>query len=270
MDWNKTKSIFILVFLILNVFLYTQYVGTYNAGQHMEILGEKNIEAKLKEDHITYNTLPSGIETAPYLSAKVKKYGLDELPAYNNFQYKLVTENTLVATLKAPVKLLSTKQSSVLTDFVQQYVYEGMSFTFWEIDEEARTAIFFQVVNDRTLYFNKNGYVKIHWNADNEVYMYEQSMLEKVEEIEQQENIDPPLKVLQALYAKNLLKQEDHIKEMKLGYSTLVQLTQAQVFAPTWEVYVETAEKTTERYFVNAVEGKVVDIGLETKQVLEE
>ena len=47
---------------------------------------------------------------------------------------------------------------------------------------------------------------------------------------------------------------------MKLGYSTLIQVTQTQVFAPTWEVRVQVADGKEEQYFVNAVEGKVIDI----------
>ena len=57
---------------------------------------------------------------------------------------------------------------------------------------------------------------------------------------------------------------------MKLGYSTLFQFTQTQVFAPTWEVRVQTQEGTSEEFFVNAVEGKVVDMQLDVKAVEEE
>ena len=56
MDWNKTKSIFIGVFLILNIFLYSQYLKSYNESKQLsEGLGEKTkIEAGLKEENITY------------------------------------------------------------------------------------------------------------------------------------------------------------------------------------------------------------------------
>lgn len=272
MDWNKTKSIFILVFVVLNVFLYSQYVDTYTEGQRIEILSEQNIEAKLKEDNITYSNLPTSGEVIPYLSAKVKHYSLEELPFSTNFSYKLITETLLMATLKTPIKLTDPLQPAIITEFVHQYVHEGKSFILWEVDEETRTALFFQRENNQTLYFNKSGYVKVHWNANNEVFMYEQSILEKLEEIEQQEKFTQPLEVLQALYAKNLLKPKDHIKDMKLGYSTLVQLTETQLFAPTWEVNVETADKETARYFVNAVDGKVIEIDsdVDLQQVLEE
>ena len=87
---------------------------------------------------------------------------------------------------------------------------------------------------------------------------------EKIEELEQDENAFPPIQVLQALYSKNLLKADSRITSMKLGFSTLVQLTQTQVFAPTWEVSVRTDEGVTEEYFVDAVEGKVIEVSIDS------
>ena len=271
MDWSKTKSIFIGVFLILNVFLYLQYVNTYREAENLELLGKSNdIEARLKEENIKYGNLPENIDTAPYISAKVKKYSLDELPANSNQNYRLISDNKLEVTFKAPIKLISTKQETTLNDFLRQYVYEGQSFELWEIDEEARTATFFQRFNDRVLYYNENGEVKVYWNENGEVVKYEQSMLENIEEIEQKEPILPPLQVLQTLYAKNLLKPDSHITTVELGYSTLIRVTQTQVFSPTWKVRVQVADGEEEQYFVNAIEGKVIDITQDIQEVEEE
>ena len=270
MDWSKTKSIFIGVFLILNVFLYSQYLNTYNEAQKLELLGTNtDIEARLKEENITYATLAESIETAPYISAKVKKYSLDELPANSNQNYELIGDDKLLVTFKAPIKLVSTKQAAPLNDFLRKYVYEGQSFTLWAIDEEARTATFFQHFNDRALYYNENGKVKIYWNENGEVFKYEQSMLENIEEIKQNESILPPLQVLQTLYAKNLLKPDSHITTVKLGYSTLIPVT-PQVLTPTWKVRVQVADGEEEQYFVNAIEGKVIDIPQDIQEVEEE
>lgn len=271
MDWSKTKSIFIGVFLILNVFLYTQYLNTYNEAQKLELLGTNNdIEARLKEENIKYSDLPESIDTAPYISAKVKKYSLDELPANSNETYKLISDNKLEVTFKAPIKLISTKQAAPLNDFLRQYVNEGQSFELWEIDEEARVATFFQRFNDHVLYYNENGEVKVYWNENGEVYMYEQSMLENIQEIKQNKSIIPPLQVLQTLYAKNLLKPNAHITTVKLGYSTLIRVTQTQVLTPTWKVRVKAADGKEEQYFVNAIEGKVIDILQDIQDVEEE
>lgn len=268
MDWNKTKSIFIVVFLILNIFLYLQYLSNYKEDQNREYLTKKTIEAQLKEDNISFPTLPNTVENIPYISANVKSYSNNELPKKANQQYKIIGENELVTTFIEPIKIQNTT-SAVFTEFLHQYVYQGQSFELWEIDEEARTAIFFQRLNDHTLYYNINvngyGYVKLYWNTDGEVFKYEQTMLENIKPSKKKENMYQPLQILQALYANDLLKTNDKITSMKLGYSTLVQITQVQVFAPTWEVRVKTVDGIEERYFV--VEGKVIDMQQDLKNV---
>ncbi|KYG89839.1 two-component system regulatory protein YycI [Metasolibacillus sp. FSL H7-0170] len=269
MDWNKTKSIFIFVFLILNIFLYSQYVKNYKENQNVEVLGEKNIEAKLKDDNITYAALPNNVEKAAYISGKVKLFNTSDALQGINEMYRVEDEDTLIVTFQKPIKLRNMEQSG-FQEFIQQYINAGASYTLWDINREEGTAIYFQRMNDRTLYYSLKGLVKVYFTEQGEVYKYEQTMLEQLGELEQQKNLLPPIQIIQVLYARNFIKPNSHITSMKLGYSTLFQFTQTQVFAPTWEVRVQTQEGTSEEFFVNAVEGKVVDMQLDVKAVEEE
>ena len=265
MDWNKTKTIFIVVFLILNVFLYSQYLTANNEAKKVELLIEKKIELILKDENIKYSNLPNNITEAPYVSAKVKNYSLDDLPLKQNVHYKLLTENHLQATFTKPVPMGDDVTTTLLTEFLTQHVYEGSQFKLWEINEEAGSAIFFQKVNNHTLYNNMNGYVTIYWNTDNEIYMYEQAMLEKIDPLEQQEKIIAPLQIIDELYSENLLKTGAEIVDMKLGYSSLVQLTQAQLFTPTWEVRVK-VDGEEQTFFVNALEAQIIEFNEQALQ----
>ena len=265
MDWNKTKSIFIVVFLILNVFLYWQYLSAYNDAQRVQLLSEKKIESILQDEKISYKALPENISEAPYISAKAKKYNLSELPNPESVYYKLTTETSIQAILSKPVSLGKNITALKLNEFLEQYVYEGSQFKLWEINEEQRTATFFQIVNNHLLYYNVNGYVKVHWNSKNEVFMYEHAMIEKIEPLKQKKII-APLQIIDELYSKNLLKTGANIVDMKLGYSSLLQMPQAQLFTPTWEVRVK-VDGEYETFFVNAVDPKVIDF---TEQPLHE
>ncbi|WP_107841901.1 two-component system regulatory protein YycI [Metasolibacillus meyeri] len=268
MDWNKTKSIFIFVFLVLNIFLYSQYVDSYKENQNVEVLGEKNIEAKLKDDNITYSDLPT-IEKAAYISGKVKLFDLPDASQGMNTMYRVEDGDTLIVALQKPIKLRNMEATG-FQEFIQQYVNDGASYTLWDINKEEGTAIYFQRLQDRTFYYSLKGLVKVYFTEQGEVYLYEQTMLEQLEELEKKKNLLPPIQIIQVLYARNLIKPDSVVTRMELGYSTLFQFTQTQVFAPTWEVRVRTPEGTVEEYFVNAVEGKVVDMQLDVKAVEEE
>ncbi|MEK4427569.1 two-component system regulatory protein YycI [Solibacillus sp. FSL K6-1523] len=261
MDWNRSKTIFIGVFLILNIFLYSQYLDNYNGGQQLEVLGKTTeIESRLKEDNITYVSLPTNIEVTSYFLGTIKNFKSSEVPYFANQRTEIVDDNKLVVTMEKPVKLRETTTKDSYTEFLHSYVHEGASYVLWKVDEEKRQAMFFQKINNRTLYYNVRGYVQIYWDEEGRVFAYEQTILENHEKFENKKSILPPIQVLQILYGKNLLPPDSQVTRMNLGYSTLVQVTETQVFAPTWEVRVLTSDKTEVIHFVNAVDGKVVDI----------
>lgn len=269
MDWSKSKSIFIVVFLILDVFLYSLYLNRLTEAKQVPILGEKNIEARLKDDNITYGVLPSNVEKAAYISGKVKNFEEEKIPLQNVQKSTVANKNKLIVQLREPVKIPDTLEGTSFNEFLKQFIYNGTTYSLWKVDEENRRATFFQSVNNRTIYYNINAVLTVYWNEENEIVMYEQTILEKIEEYEEEEALLTPVQVIQALYAKGMLKPDSRITDMKLGYSTLIPLTQTQVFVPTWEVQVKTADKSTEEYFVNAVEGKVIDVQSDSSKVEE-
>ena len=271
LDWSRTKTIFIWVFLVLNLFLYTQYLESYKEGEKIEVLGETvEIEARLKEDNITYIALPNNKESAAYYSGQIKNFSPSEVPYFPNQSAKIENNNKLVVTMDKPVKLQKSDTRDSYTDFVHNNVYEGDSYVLWNIDEEKKEATFFQKVNDVTLYYNVRGYVKLYWDDNNRIVSYEQTMLEEHKKLDKEQNLLTARQVLQILYGKNLLKPDSQITEMNLGYSTIVQLTQTQVFAPTWEVRVKLADDTEEIHFVNAVQGRIVEIQNDLSEIVEQ
>ena len=265
MDWSRSKSIFIFVFLILNIFLYSQYINRYEEGQNVQMQGDKSIEAKLKEDNITYDELPSNIESVSVISGKVHNFSNDELNSNPNAFVTVKDQYILISTFREPYRLPAINKES-LEQFVKANVIEGQSYTFWSINEANHTAIFFQRVKDRTLYYNDKGYVKVYWDEQGNIFTYEQALFEKFEEYEQKEDIMTPIQVIQILYNRNLLASNAHVKHIELGYATLVQLTQTQVFTPTWEVEVEIEDeqknKQIEKFYLNATDGKVIDMDM--------
>ena len=48
-----------------------------------------------------------------------------------------------------------------------------------------------------------------------------------------------PIEAINTLYSRDYLKKDSTVTNISLGYSTLIQLTKTQVFAPTWRVRVE-------------------------------
>ena len=268
MDWSKSKSIFIIVFLILDIFLYSIYLDRHTEAQQVPLLefGANDIETRLKEDNITYDVLPTNLEKATYISGSIRNFEERKIDIQNAQSVIIQNDNKLIVTLKNSVRLKSIDAESLI-NFVKLNVYEGTSYVLWEIDVKNQQAKFFQQVNDRTIYYNMNGLVTVYWNSNNELFKYEQTFLENINAYDDEKNLFTPLQAIQTLYAKGHLMENAKITKMKLGYFTFVPLTQIQVFVPTWEIHVENEDKTQEEYFINAVEGLIIDVHLDATMV---
>ena len=71
LDWNKTKTIFIIVFSILNVFLLSLYLSRYNESQQIGKPNDTPIEEKLILDNIKVSATNNEIKEASYVSGTV-------------------------------------------------------------------------------------------------------------------------------------------------------------------------------------------------------
>lgn len=261
MDWNKTKTIFIIVFSILNVFLYSLYLKSYNEAQIIEPLGdEASIHEKLQADRIQHDTLSKVPEQESYVTGNVRVYSLDEVQPRANQTIRIVDGTQLVAIFNEPVLIQNIQDALSFEEFTIAHVENGASYELWEIDEEERKAVLFQKVRDHLIFNNSNAKVTLYWNENQEMIRYEQTEFEELEAFgEGLVNLLAEEEVVKTLYARNLLKTESSIENISLGYSTLVHFTETQVFAPTWHVTVKSKEGLLEDYFVNAVEGKIIE-----------
>ncbi|WP_397536670.1 two-component system regulatory protein YycI [Rummeliibacillus pycnus] len=270
MDWNKTKTIFIIVFSILNVFLYWSYVNKYNEDKKIEFIGETdNISARLKEENITFKDQTEESENVSYISGKIKQFSQDELSHLENQHIQINNGTDLESKIISPTPLTEITDES-LTDFVEHNVYKGSSYKLWKINKEQKEAIFFQISENRMIYYNQNAEIKIHWNDGLEITRYEQKMFDSLKSFGEKYTLNST-QAVKAILAKGYLPANSTVTKTQLGYSTLVLLTETQVLSPTWYVHVvlpkdKKGEKREVDYFVNAVDGTIVDIEENAKE----
>lgn len=264
MDWNKTKTIFIIVFSILNVFLFSLYLNRYNEDLGVKVLSSvAPIEDRLLLDNIKIPKIENTIQDASYVSGNVHMFTSEELDTLEHQIVELKNGYSVKAIFDEPIEI--TEENTV-EKILKENILKSDSYKLWEVDEDSNTATFFQKVNGRLVYFNQNAKVTLYWNDENEVVRYEQTILDNLEDYKESKKLLPQLQAIEALHNSALLKPNAKVKAIELGYSTLVQLTETQVFAPTWKVQVKLEDGTLEEYFVNAVEGRIIEIPKEVEQ----
>lgn len=267
MDWNKIKTIFIITFLILDVYLLFQFMKIRDANKY-EVITPTSMEEKLKADEIKYdeNEFRKILIKAQYLSAKPKIFSQEDTAKLKGQKVSLKEpSSTLKINLEKPLQLSSKFEPAELTAFLKENVLYGEHYQFWERNEEQRTITYFQQYETFPLYQNINGMIIFKYNAKNQIVSYQQNYLEGMEELTAKEEILPPLKAIETLHQKGELKPKSKITKVELGYSTLVQLAASQVLAPTWRFEVNGKESL----FVNAFEGQIIDFNSDEKMSVE-
>lgn len=259
MDWNKTKTIFIVAFSILNVFLYSLYHDRYTEAQSVQILGETSIEDSLKIDNISYGELPNYNAEMSYVSADVSAFSKDELDKYKNQEFTITEDTILYSKLNTTFNIKNSKGDYKFPEFLADYVPYGKEYLLWEVVEENQFAVFFQKVDQFPIYFNYNAMLTVYWDEEGNITNYEQERFGEFDSFNKKKDILSPLDVINTLYSRDYLKKDSTVTDIALGYSTLITLTKTQVFAPTWRVRVELKEGEFEDHFVNAIEGKIVE-----------
>jgi len=265
MDWSKIKTIFIITFLILDVYLLFQFMKIRDANKY-EVATEASFEDKLKADEISYVELPKAPIKDQYLSAMPRTFTKGDMAKLKG-QTASIKEpgTTLLVTLDKPLQLNTKFEPAELSTFLKENVLFGEHYQFWEKNDKKNTITYYQQYNNFPLFKNIKGMITFTVNADNQIISYQQTYLEDIEKLTAKEDILPPLKAIETLHQKGVLKPKSKITKIELGYSTLIGLAASQVLAPTWRFVVDDKESL----FVNAFEGQIIQFNSDENSKVE-
>lgn len=259
MQWGHIKTLFILSFLILNIYLLVQFMDKQNDADN-GILDNRElaIEDQLKAENITIPKFETEeLEKEAYISVSQKKF-LDEelqpLTAVKGLQSEVVDQNLLVSELEDPIPVSKNATDEEISNLVKSQILFPDHYTYWGWNEELNILIFFQEIDDRPIYFSQNGLILAYLNEENKITHYTQTMLDKATQQGDLQTLIKPIRSIEVLYNQHYLKSDEEVtNKVVLGYYARLLTEGNQVFAPTWRVNVN-GERN---YFVNAIEGLV-------------
>lgn len=266
MDWSKIKTIFIITFLILDVYLLFQFMKIRDANNY-EVVTETSFDQKLKDNDIKIDVELSKTQIkAQYLSAQPKTFTKNDVTKLKD-QVPSLKEpgTTLQAQFEEPFQLSDKFEPAELASFLKDNILYGDQYQFGEKDDKKNTITYYQQYENYPLYKNINGMIIFTVNSDKQIVSYQQTYLEGIEKLAVKEEILQPLKAIETLYQKGELKPKSKITKVELGYSTKIQLAASQVLAPTWHFVVNDKD----RLFVNAFEGQIIQFSSDEKTNVE-
>jgi regulatory protein YycI of two-component signal transduction system YycFG len=255
MDWSRTKTIFILTFLVLNLFLGFQLIEKKSENQ-FDFIPVASMDEQLKHSKITYKKLPQAPEKLAPISGQVQKITQEKVDDIQeeNLIIQLLENHTLLAVaFEEPAAMPST--DAQLASFLQEYTLNSTDYIKWSDHYKSdEIVILTQKYEGRPIFYNpesNRGQIHLFVDKEGQLSGYTQSYLNITKQGNEQTILEP-IKALHRLYENNDIVYEDEITRMELGYYSAVE-GEIQVFVPTW--YVEVNHERS--YLVNAVYGLI-------------
>lgn len=258
MQWSQIKTLFILCFLLLNIYLFIQFIDKQNKAD-IGVLDnpESTIEQKLESDKIKVKDIQVDVKEASYIKVSQKTYtdaDLKLLDKLKNQTTAVINKNFIVSQFNKPITIPEKAKKDDLKTIMESNMIFPDNYVYWGKNEEKNILIFFQHQNNHPIYFNQHGLVLVYLNDKNEMAFYTQTMLGEAEPQGEMKTLNKPIQAVETLYNKNHLYMGDEVRIAEIGYYTRILSEGVQVFAPTWNVSVNDERN----YFVNAIEGLVI------------
>lgn len=257
MQWGNIKTLFILSFLILNIYLVSAFIDRQQDVGYLDNQ-ELPIEDQLASEQITNDADPVDVTEAAYISViqrELSDEDLEELDELEEQTTEVFNNNMIISEWNSPIQLSKDMTSEGLEAAILPHVLYGNEYTFSEWNEELNILMFFQVKEKSPIYYNENGLLLVYLNDDNEATHYSQTILGEVEVEDDPVQLNQPTQVIGQLFKANYLQRGDNVSRIQIGYYSRISAEGIQVFAPTWKVTVNESRD----HFVNAIEGLIYE-----------
>ncbi|WP_181186279.1 two-component system regulatory protein YycI [Alkalicoccus urumqiensis] len=257
MDWSRTKTIFIITFMLLNIFLGYQLTLKQQHGDLPE-LASVNLESRLSEE-IDININNEEVEEeGGMISGEWRVFEEVFLNQSLEEQNLSVSDDGLEirSELESPYSLVTANIQASADAFLQEFVFRGEEYEVAAYDEEEGRVGLYQTYEGSKIdeYEREAFHLELELNDSGEIVQYTQRYLTITATGEEQELLTP-LEVIDILLQENqvLVGGEREVSAAELGYYNLLEIdTDFQIFAPVWRITVD-----DDTYFVDALRGEI-------------
>ncbi len=255
MHWSQIKSLLILSFFILDIYLFAQFLEKKEQAD-IGVLEHQSstVEEQLAAESITFKDLPEEEYEETFISVEQHLFKASALKKDKPkvAQDASILNGSIIASQLEKPKKVGGKSAEEIAEIFNDFAHYPEEYKYWNWNEEYNVLIFFQSKMERPVYYNQNGVVLAFLNNKNEITSYVQTMLGETESLADKRQLIKPLTAIEKVYEEGELYPGDEISKVSIGFHTRVPFEGGvQVFAPTWKVDVNGETD----YFVNAIEG---------------
>ncbi|WP_339181131.1 two-component system regulatory protein YycI [Oceanobacillus sp. FSL W7-1293] len=261
MQWSHIKTLFILSFLILNVYLLFQFIGKQQDMDIPELeVNDLNLDEELDQENITVSAdTDFEVPELSYISSSQKEFTRSEIRELNDIDddidaVRSLDNKLLTVEFSSPLEIPEDLERGELSDLVSPYVLNASEFSFGTWNHDLNIIVFYQNKEGHPIYLNQHAMLIFYVNDDREITHYTQTMVGDAS-TQGSTSLNTPKIAIGTLLHNRFLNAEEDVTEVTYGYYSRIEDEGegTQVFAPTYKITVAEEDEEND-YFVNAAE----------------
>lgn len=259
MEWSKIKTLFIYLFLVLNIVLATSY-GYVIYKNNTEVYKEKDeIIKSITNDDIEIVEPYLKRDQLGYINASIKK-SEDIENNLENYSYENISEDDVkklrITVEKDIANVGSSNYKELLDAFISAELGKVASYVYSSYDADKQKIIYVQQIDDLKILDNANAQIVFDVKEDGGINSFDVTALDDFKK-EKSESLANYTQAVHKLYHENNIPKNSKVTT-QLGYYTYAYKVNNQVLIPTYQVIVDTAGVKS-YYFIDAINLKVLE-----------
>ncbi|GAA6113764.1 two-component system regulatory protein YycI [Apilactobacillus apinorum] len=264
MDFKKIQIIFLVIFVMIDLFLLTLFRQNSNLQTENSNKGsDTEIIKQMQNDQISVSPkLSVSGQTGYYLSA-VNDDTLNTTKTKLKNQKTTYSNHILRSTFKRPIGLYSGNYHEILDKLMKKdtFVAYGSSYEYNSELSTKNSVVYSQKIADGgTMYGPHHGEIIFDVSSDHLLVGYTQSYMNNVSVLREKTDIISPTKALVWLYQYNEIPDNSKIKWVNVYYTQLLSIKNNVVLIPTWVIgYTSSGSSAMTIKRINAFNGAILD-----------
>ncbi|GKQ43334.1 hypothetical protein RD055328_12570 [Companilactobacillus sp. RD055328] len=258
MDFRRIEMIFLVVFIALDVFLFTSFSQAQSVVVSSSKADETSIAAEMKNSNITTEKLSSKDKKGYYLAGKSDQ-GMEQRIETLKDQKANVSNNVVTSVLNNPINVKGKDTVEVLENFVATpgNVLFEKSYRYNEILSNSTNYVFSQKIQYGQLYDDAAQIT--FYKKGNQITSYRQTYTKKTSVLREEQDAISQKDAVNYLYTASEIPDNSKISDAKLNYGRLLTAKGSAIYIPIWYIQIEnknTNAKTVK--LVNAFNGTII------------
>ncbi|API88285.1 hypothetical protein BKP56_02745 [Marinilactibacillus sp. 15R] len=261
MDFKKIENIFLLAFVLLNIYLLVSFISRTDL-QYATTNPTQDFTSDMRDRGIEYpQTLPEVESEVYYMQADANMLLEDNAESLENQAGSIDSEGTLYTSiLSDPIELEGNPEDgfteadlTLLDEFVNSSsVLFGEQYDYLRYDREGNRFIYGQMVNGIPI-GDGTSEISLYYGGDGNIISYQQTYAGPMKEQGSSDELITAERAIEILFQNNELASGSKVETPILAYQRTLNLENLSMYGPIWLVPV-TNSNESEVFRVDAVD----------------